>query len=264
MKSGSEGSFYVPGEAKSTFNSTPATAGPWGPQAQHGSPPSALMTRALEALLEPGQTLARITVELLGPIPLAPLEVATSVIRPGRTVSLLGASLTDLGGGRECATARAWVMPRSEDGPGSVTPLPHKPDDGAVRPVPDTWSRGYLDHIDWRFMAGEVGVLGPATAWMRQLVPLVPDEEPSGLQRLMTVIDSASGISAVLDVAEWAFMNTELTVHILREPVGEWVCVDAETSLAGSGVGLTTSSAYDERGLVARSAQALLLQSATK
>ena len=82
----------------------------------------------------------------------------------------------------------------------------------------------------------------------------------SPVQRLMTCVDSASGVSAALDPGEWSFLNTELTVHVLRPPVGEWVCLDAETTLgprqrrASPPPGCTTPS-----GLVARSAQALLV-----
>jgi hypothetical protein len=76
----------------------------------------------------------------------------------------------------------------------------------------------------------------------------------------MTCVDSASGVSAALDVREWVFVNTELTVHVLREPVGEWICLDAATVLGPGSVGIATSTAYDELGPVARSAQALLVQ----
>jgi hypothetical protein len=93
---------------------------------------------------------------------------------------------------------------------------------------------------------------------MRPQVDLVAGEPMSAVQRLMSCVDSASGISAELDPADWAFMNTELTVHVLRPPVGEWVCVDAETTLSGGSVGVATSAVYDEQGLVARTSQALL------
>ncbi len=108
-------------------------------------------------------------------------------------------------------------------------------------------------------MRGAVTEPGPALAWMRPRVPLVDGEAMSPVQRLMTCVDSASGVSAVLDPAGWAFLNTELTVHVLRPPVGDWVCLDAETALSSGTVGLATSRVYDERGLVARSAQALLV-----
>lgn len=94
---------------------------------------------------------------------------------------------------------------------------------------------------------------------MRPPAELVEGEPMSPLQRLMACVDSASGASACLDPAEWGFLNTELTVHVLRPPVGEWICLDATTTLGTGSVGLATSSVHDELGLVARSAQALLV-----
>jgi hypothetical protein len=82
----------------------------------------------------------------------------------------------------------------------------------------------------------------------------------SPAQRLMSCVDSASGVSAALDPAAWGFLNTELTVHVLRPPVGEWVCLDAATTLGSGSVGIAVSQVYDARGLVARSSQALLIQ----
>ena len=124
---------------------------------------------------------------------------------------------------------------------------------------PPSWHRGYLDSVEWNWIEGAVTRPGPAVVWMRPLIPLVPGEEMSPLQRLLTCVDSASGASAALDPTEWNFLNTELTVHVVRPPVGEWVCLQARTTLGGGAVGVAASEVYDERGLVARSAQALLV-----
>ena len=94
---------------------------------------------------------------------------------------------------------------------------------------------------------------------MRPTVELLEGEPMSPVQRLMTCVDSASGVSAALDPGTWGFLNTELTVHVLRPPVGEWVCLDAETILGPGASGSPPSQVYDERGLVARSSQALLV-----
>ena len=89
---------------------------------------------------------------------------------------------------------------------------------------------------------------------MRPRVPLLPDEPLCGAAMLMTCVDSASGVSAALDPAEWAFLNTEITVHLLREPVGDWVCVDAETALGpGSAGSSPRRRCTTSVGLVARS-----------
>ena len=94
---------------------------------------------------------------------------------------------------------------------------------------------------------------------MRPLVNLVDDEPWSPVPRLLTLADSASGVSSALDPSEWGFLNTELSVHVLRPPVGEWLCLEAVTQLSSGSVGLAMSSVYDEKGLVARTAQALLV-----
>jgi hypothetical protein len=254
-------SFYrleaVSDAGRERVESLPTTAGPWSLEAQHGGPPAALLTGAIEDL-DLG-VIGRLTFDLLGPVPVGPLEVAASVVRPGRSVSLARAELHDPTGGRLVATASAWLFPRGE-GPVAAGPAPgHSPEDGSPRPRPEGWSPGYLDAVEWRWIDGAVDVDGPGVVWMRPPT-LVEGRPTSPLQRLMACVDSASGVSAALDVREWAFLNTELTVHLLREPVGEWICLDAATTLGPGSVGIATSTAYDVLGPVARSAQALLVQ----
>ena len=260
--------YYEPLEG-GRFRSTAATSGPWSPHAQHGGPPAALLARALETLDEgpsdgTAAVIGRFTMDLLGPVPVEELTVTASVLRPGRTVSLRQAELTATTG-RVVARAQGWAFPdapwEEDSGPGRPgVPLEHGPADGHHEDPPASWSRGYLDSVEWRWIEGTLGRPGPAVVWMRPLVPLVPREAPTPLQRLLTCVDSASGVSAVLDLAEWDFMNTELTVHVVRPPVGEWVCLRAETTIGTGAVGLSASEVYDENGLVARSAQALLIR----
>jgi hypothetical protein len=248
-------------DGRERFTSTPATAGPWTDRAQHGGPPAALLGRAVEALTEPGHVVGRFTMDLLGPVPVGRLAISAQVLRPGRSVALLEATLHDETAGRAVARAQAWTFPASDTGPAPhLTPLPHTHADGHPEEPPRTWHRdGYMDSVEWQWVSGAVTRSGPGTVWMRPRVPLVPGEEMSGLQRLLTCVDSASGVSAAVDADTWAFLNTELSVHVLRPPVGEWVCLVAETSLGPGAVGIATATAYDERGLVGRSAQALLV-----
>jgi hypothetical protein len=241
------------------FTSQSSTAGPWGPDSQHGGPPAALLTSEIERL-EPGRTVGRLTMELLGPVPVGPLSTTASVVRPGRSVALCEATLYDEQGGRSVARASAWMFPTGEAGPRQDDePLRHGPADGEPHPRPRAWSGGYLDAVEWRWVAGSVEEPGPGVVWMRPRVDLVEGEPTTPIQRLMVCVDSASGVSAALDPGRWAFLNTELTVHVLRPPVGDWVCLDARTTLGSGHVGLATADVYDERGLVARSAQALLV-----
>jgi len=180
------------------------------------------------------------------------------VVRPGRSVQLVAAELRDAARGRVAATAAAWLFPRTAGPGGGPGPLPHTPADGTAHPRPQAWHGGYLDAIEWRWIRGGLEQPGTGVVWMRPPA-LVVGEPISAVQRLLACVDSASGASAALDVREWGFLNTELSVHVLREPVGEWLCLDAETTLSDGAVGVATSAVYDELGLVARSAQALLV-----
>jgi hypothetical protein len=261
-KSSGAGSFYRhdPESDSSTerFIALSSTAGPWTPDAQHGGPPAALLARAIEAL-DLG-VVGRFSMDLLGPVPVGPVAVTAEVERPGRSVSLARATLRDVVRERAVATGTAWLFPRTDDGPASAGPPPdHGPEDGAPFARPEYWSPGYLDAVEWRFISGAVDSAGPGVVWMRPPT-LVEGEPTSPLQRLLACVDSASGVSAALDIREWAFLNTELTVHVLREPEGEWICLDAATSLGPGSVGIAASTAYDVLGPVARSAQALLVR----
>ncbi|MGN6251808.1 MAG: thioesterase family protein [Marmoricola sp.] len=265
MKSSAVEAFYLPegrgADGRERFLSTPATGGPWSAEAQHGGPPAALLGRALEAL-EPGldRVLGRFAMDLLGPVPLGPVSLEARVLRAGRSVSLREAVLYDEQRDRPVAVGRAWALPRAEDGPVTEDAAPAQgPAEGRHEDVPGSWHRGYLDAIEWRWLAGSIDRPGRGLVWMRLRLPLVAGEEPTPWQRLLCCVDSASGVSAALDTRAWAFQNTELTVHVMRPPTGEWVLLDAVTELTGTAVGLATSRISDADGPVGRSSQALLV-----
>ncbi len=270
MKSTEAGSFYVSegssDDDSGRFSALPTTGSPWGQSSQHGGPPAALLTRAIEQFGgRSDRAIGRFTMDLYGPVPVGHLSVFDGLLRPGRTVELIGSVLYDdsaADGGKSLPVARAhaWCFPAHDDGPGrSADPLGHSFRDGEHHDRPESWASGYLDSVEWRWIEGAVGQPGPGVVWMRPSVDLVAGEPMTPMQRLMVCADSASGISAELDPAQWRFLNTELTVHVLRPPLGEWVCVSAQTTLGPGSVGVATSDVHDERGLVARSAQALLV-----
>lgn len=251
--------FYVlEGE---TFTSTRHTAGPWNADSQHLGPPSALLARALERIpaYRPTQ-IARVTVEILGPVPVAELRVTARLVRPGRSVEMLAAELT--AGERVVAIASAWRIARSDStsvAAGAADPLPSGE---GIEPTgrPDGWSPGYIDAMEWRPLVGGLHLPGPSTAWVRQRIPLVAGEDPTGLQRLLTVADSGNGLSNRLNPSKWWFINTDLTVHIQREPAGEWIGLDANTVIGPDGIGTASTVLHDEHGQVAIGAQALMVR----
>src|SRR5262249_43102264 len=83
-----------------------------------GGPPSALIARAFERLEpDPNQRLARLTVEILRPVPVRPVTVIARILRPGRRVALLEGSLRV--DGEDYLLARAWRIGR----PATPTPV---------------------------------------------------------------------------------------------------------------------------------------------
>lgn len=239
---------------------TEHTEGPWTREAQHGGPPCALLTRALERV-DPREDslLSRISVEFLSPVPVGELQVHAQVERPGRAVQLLSAEL--IAGDRTVLRASAWQIAGAPVAAGPPEPTP-PPLPTAESPAPPAIAdTGYLRSIEWRAAAGDWTQPGPATVWGRPRVPLLEGETMTGLQRLMTVVDSSSGISAALPWSGWLFINTDLTVHVTREPRGEWIVLDAVTRVAQGGAGLATAAVGDTDGMLGRSAQTLLVRS---
>ncbi|KIH97689.1 TesB-like acyl-CoA thioesterase 5 [Streptomonospora alba] len=237
------------------------TAGPWSSETQHLGPPSALLTRELERCAPaPDTLLARITVEVLGPVPVGELRVSAQVDRPGRSVQLLSASLESAE--RPVARAVAWRIARgdtADQAAGAAEPL--APVSAGVEfGRPEGWGGGYIDAMEWRSLKGALADPGPATVWVRQRIPLVAGEAPTPLQRLMAVADSGSGVSNLLDPRQWLFINTEVTTHVQREPVGEWIGLDSTTVLGPDGVGTAVSVLHDQHGQAGNCNQALLVR----
>lgn len=244
------------------YESTELTRGPWDEGAQHAGPPSALMARALEQC-EPRDDaqVVRVSVEILRPVPIAPLEVSAEVLRPGRRVELLGASMR--AGGHEVMRAQGWRIRTTDTGVRAGVHEAPPPGPETVPPAPAfPWTSevGYHTAMEWRFVKGEFVGPGEATVWMRMRHPLIAGETPSPLSRMLIAADSGNGVSAVLDWREWLFINTDLTVHMHRPPVGEWVCLSASSTIEPHGIGLAVSRIYDEQGAVGTGVQSLLVE----
>lgn len=242
---------------------TENTRGPWSADSQHAGPPAALLGRAVQTRTgaREDMRLARITFEITSPVPLKPLRVATHVLREGRSVELVEASLTPEGG-EEVMRARAL---RIRTLPGSVpqeTPEPEVPGPESAETSPFfyvPWDVGYHTAMEFRFAHGSFLGRGPAACWLRMRVPLVDGEKTAPLDRVLTAADSGNGVSNVLDFSRHLFINPDLTVHVHRHPAGEWVCVDARTSIDAAGVGMTEAALHDGQGPIGRSVQSLFV-----
>lgn len=201
---------------------------------------------------------ARFSCDLLGPVPVAELEISARVLRPGRRVELIEAVARS--GGRDVARASAWRVLRT-----SVPPVPPRLADppslerATPAPLPGGWGDGYLSAVEWRRARGDFDQPGPAAFWARLRYPLVAGEATGPLERVLAIADSGSGVSGELDLTRWLFINPELTLHVHREAVGEWICLDGQTAITSGGVGLATTVVSDGQGPLGLAAQSLLV-----
>jgi acyl-Coa thioesterase superfamily protein/acyl-CoA thioesterase superfamily protein len=234
--------------------------GPWDPNAQHGGAPAALLVRAFERLPAPeGLKLARVTYEFVRPAPVGAVEVRAEIVRPGKRIQLLEASM--LAEGVEVVRARALQVRTADAEAAGVqdSPPPLGPEQGQPAELhPPHRPMFALDAIEIVFVAGAWGG-GASTAWFRLRSPIVAGETPSPLQRLAAAGDFGNGISATLSWDEYLYINPDLTLYIEREPVGEWIGLESVTRIAAGGIGVAESVLYDQRGRVGRATQALLV-----
>jgi hypothetical protein len=240
--------------------------GPWDPGQLHGGAPAALLAGALQDLA-PEMQVARLGYDFLGPVPLAPLEVEVRIAKPGRRFQLAEGELRGADG-RTLVVVRAallrrgdvdlpeasrWDAPPPLDGPdtsaSSEFPLPPGDDPRAFQRTA----------MDIRFAGGTGFGEGPAQAWFRLARPLVGAEPVQPVARAAAAADFGNGVSRVLDFRTHLFTNVDLTVTLLRDPVTEWVMLDARTVAEPTGVGWARSTLHDERGPVGFAQQTLFV-----
>ncbi|MEU8900269.1 thioesterase family protein [Nocardia sp. NPDC048505] len=248
------------GDGVDRYRATESTVSVWADTMQHGAPPSALLARAIEHCEpRPGARVARLTMEILGPIPVAEIEVRAWIERPGKRVELVAAELAATrpdGARRVVATARAWRIATSDTSAvvlATDPPLPPIPEvSGSDSTLPPGWDVGYVRTVDLRILPGP-----GRRAWVRPRTVVVDAEAMTPLVRTLAVADIANGIGAQLDPTKWTFLNTDLTVDLYRLPEGEWIGLDVQTALGPDGIGLCATALHDEQGPIGRVLQTL-------
>ena len=245
------------------FESTDDTGSNWNPDIQHGSPPLALMTKLIEELAgDSPLRIGRLSLEILGAIPVAPVRVRAWVERPGSRISMMAAEmLAPRPGGPDRAVARvtAWLLAVSDTA--DVTTDRYPPlVEGEAAAVPHSWegASGYLETVSWRRQLTAEDEA--AVVWLGPLEPLVDNEEMTALQRLALVVDCANGAGAALDPQRFMFMNTDTVVHVHRLPTGSDFALRARGSIGPDGIGVTTAEIFDRQGFIGTCAQTLLVQ----
>ncbi|MCC6388661.1 MAG: thioesterase family protein [Dehalococcoidia bacterium] len=258
-----DGEYFIP---------TDGASSPWGARALHGGPPAGLLARAIEAMApDPAMQVSRLTIDLFRAVPREPLAVRTEMVREGRRILAVQASL--FAGSVEVSRATGLLLRHTEVElpdhhlpPGVAHPGPEGFQTTGLSAVMDADGNpvqrmsmlpGFHTLIEVRRVGGRPGS-GRATAWIRIPVPLVEGEETTPLVRLAATSDFGNALGSIRASAQTGFINADITLYVHRLPVGEWICLDTVGAAQPHGVGLMQTTVYDAEGSVGLVAQAVL------
>lgn len=238
-------------------------AGPWNPHLQHGSALVSLVVRAAERLEAAiPMRVARATIDLMRPVPIAPVAVHGRVMREGRRIQLVEVVLSTgevqvvRGSVLRVRAAELALPPRA-----AAAPLDLPPPEAGREPTELTgMSNPFLTGLSMRVVRGTFRTPGPAAVWFRAVRPITEGEAISPVMRAALTADLCNGTSSLLDFAAWTFVNGDLTVSLARDPVDEWILLKAETWLAPNGGGIAAGQLADRAGYFGRAVQSLVVE----
>ncbi|MGH3446528.1 MAG: thioesterase family protein [Nocardioidaceae bacterium] len=245
--------------APGRYRSTVHAQGAWSAGEQHMGPVSGLLVHEIEQL-EPRDDLmlSRISFDILGVIPMGIVQVRSRVRRPGRTIELVEAELYDER--RTLVRAHAWRLHTSDTATLAAVEETRMagPDSGDTWKGSDTWPGGYIDSLEFRVLPGWRP--GRGQVWLRSKVDLVDPEDSTEMARYVALVDTANGIAVRVEPGSLLFPNTDLTVHLFRQPRGPWVGLDTAVTFGATGIGVTSATLHDLDGPVGRAEQILTIR----
>ncbi|WP_314425694.1 thioesterase family protein [uncultured Microbacterium sp.] len=246
-----------------SFRATEAVQGAWNTSEQHIAPTIGLLAHLVEThrdgRRDDGLALARVSYDILGVLPIDVVEVDLRVIRPGRTIELVEATLSHAG--RPAVILRAWLMQTADTSSIAGGALPVMPplDSHAEWRAGDVWPGAFVRSGDFRHRQEEPG---RASAWVRPHHPVLAGERVSPTARALGVVDLANGMSPRVPVGDAFFPNVDLTAHLFREPDEGWIGLDTTVTFGANGVGVTHSVLNDSSGPFGTSVQSLTVRPA--
>lgn len=256
----SEATSYYRDLGSGRFASTRHAQGAWREDEQHMAPATGVLLHAIEAH-EPreGLRIGRISLDIHGVIFGGEFEVRVRTVRPGRTIELVEAEMVCRD--RTAIVARAWRLATGDTSAvagSELVPVTGAEDLAVWDGMASSWGGGYIDSIEFRPVPGHRP--GKATVWLRNALEMVEGRPTSALVRLLGMADTANGIATRTSPGTWMFPNVDLQLHLLREPVGEWLGLETTQSFAPDGLGLTSSVLHDEAGPFGRAEQLLTVR----
>jgi hypothetical protein len=240
------------------YQPTTASRGPWDPKSLHGRVIVGLIADAVERRYGgEGYIPARLTVDMYRLPGLDPASVTTRLIKDGHRLKVIEAEFVCAGAPAALATCQ--LLRRSQAPPGAVWRPPNwevprpadiaEPADG--RAPGGMWATKPIE--------GAMGDLGPRRIWMAEVRPLVEGEALTPFVRVALAADFASPFANAGD-AGLGYINSDVTLYLHREPIGEWIGLEVVNHEATDGVAIGACRLFDEKGAIGTSSVAALVQ----
>jgi len=247
--------------SETTFRATEHVSGAWNTADQHIAPALGLLVHCVETDRDRRRAdalvIGRVSFDILGTVPVGVVETSVEILRDGRTIELVQATLRH--DGRTIVIARAWLMRTgdTEKLSGSTLPAIPGPDAMPVWDPTTMWPGGYIASAEVR---RELIEPGRASYWVRTRQPLLEGEVVTKLASAAALFDIANGMAVRIDPDEVAFPNLDLTVHLFNQPRTDWLGFDTSVSFGDSGIGLTHTILHDGLGPIGALSQILTVR----
>ena len=230
---------------------TPTGLGPsfWDPTKQGGAQICGLSAQVLDAIPTVVPMLPlRLTLDIFGAVPMAPLVARTRLLRDGKRIQLAELELD--------AEGRTWVRAtllriRTEGCEGQLEPLTH--------PLPNQAQAIRRVLAESVRIAGSETLPGPGAMWIRVISPMIAGEPINPLACVAAAADWGTTVSppAVLD--QWTYASLDLSIHLSRMPRSDWMLLDGTSEAAGTGTGIATLRMGDTSGMFGTAHQSVFL-----
>jgi hypothetical protein len=239
--------------------------GPWRADTQHGGVMIGLLARAVEQFpSDKAVQVVRLTVDMMRAAPLGPVQTHCRMIRAGRLVETLEASI--VADGQEFVRASALRF--------RVGDFPVADSGYAGEGHAERFAETYSDAAGYPFFARALemcpgrGAAG-GMVWFRLRVPFVEGEPTSPLLRVAVASDFGYGAIMLLRARsdpsyqpdrDFTTINADTNVHLHRPVEGEWVGLEPQLTLAAPGAGTVVAHVWDGRGRAGVVTQTILLR----
>lgn len=237
----------------------PMASGPWMAGALSGSAVGPLVAALLESVSMPApMAFARLSIEFLRPVPMAPLEPVVSVVREGRKQQVLRLELR--ADGKEVIHATAVRLRLDGSVATASSARVFQPPPGLRFDPRVGGDNGFMELLDSAVLRHNDFGPGISEAWLRYRGEVLEGEAVTPFVRAAMFADFGNGLAPIVDPAHFMYMNADITLHLARMPRGDWMHLQARTVDGGAGVAMVGVELADAEGHVGWAHQSLLLE----